>query len=93
MASPFIAALDKTNHLQHGENGSAEYTAAGVEESRVALFLALARDIPTERLHQLLHTAVLDGKDNAEVIVDLFLTAFRTRHCRGGKGEMISSTE
>jgi hypothetical protein len=58
MASPFITALDKTNHLQHGENGSAEYTAAGVEESGVILFFALVRYIPTERLYQLLHTAI-----------------------------------
>jgi hypothetical protein len=87
MASPFIAAMDKTNHLQHGENGSPEFTASGVEESRVALFFALVRDIPSERLYQLLHTVVLDGKDNEEVAADLFLMTFQTRHCRGGKGE------
>jgi hypothetical protein len=58
MASPFITALDKTNHLQHSENGSAEYTAACVEESSVTLFFALVLYIPNERLHQLLHTAI-----------------------------------
>jgi hypothetical protein len=87
MSSPFIQAMDKTNHLQSGENGSTEYTASGVEDSRVALFFALVRDIPAERLHDLLQTVVRDGKDNEEIIADLFLMVFQTRHCRGGKGE------
>ena len=34
-------AMDKSNHLRLGENGSAEHTASGVGESRVALFFAL----------------------------------------------------
>ena len=41
MASPFIQAMDETNHLQLGENGAAEYTSSGVKDSRVALFFAL----------------------------------------------------
>jgi len=87
MASPFIAAMNQTNHLQQGENGSAEYTASGVKESRVALFFALVRDLPLPRLQELLHTIARDGRDDADVIADLFLMAFQTRHCRGGKGE------
>jgi len=87
MASPFIAAMDTTNHLQQGENGSTEYKASGVKESRVALFFALVRDIPLPRLQALLHTIARDGTDDADVIADLFLVAFQTRHCRGGKGE------
>lgn len=87
MTSSFIQAMDKTNHLQLGENGSPEYTASGVEESRVALFFALVRDIPAERLHSLLQDVVRGGRDDEEAIADLFLLAFQTRHCRGGKGE------
>lgn len=85
--SGFIRAMDKANYLQHGENNSLEYTSEGVENSRVALFFALVRDIPTDRLQDLLQRVVLDGKDNEEVIADLFIIAFQTRHCRGGKGE------
>ena len=78
---------NNTHHLQLGENGVAEYTSSGIEESRVALFFALVRDLPPERLRQLLHDVVKDGKNNEEVIADLFIMAFQTRHCRGGKGE------
>jgi len=88
MTSSFISAMDKeTNHLQRGENGSAEYTASGVEESRVALFFALVRDIPAPQLQQLLRRVVRDGRDDETIIVDLFIMVFQTRHCRGGKGE------
>jgi hypothetical protein len=87
MASPFIQAMDKTNHLRRGENNAAEYSASGVEESRVALFFALVRDIPPKRLHELMRLVMNDGTDNEEVIADLFIMAFQTRHCRGGKGE------
>jgi len=85
--SPFIQAMDSVNNLQLGENGSAEYTATGVKESRVALFFALVRDIPSKRLRDLLQTVLRDGEENEEVIADLFLMTFQTRHCRGGKGE------
>ena len=80
--------MDKaTNHLQRGENGSAEYTSSGVQESRVALFFALVRDIPAPRLQDLLRMVLRDGRYHEDVIVDLFIMTFQTRHCRGGKGE------
>jgi len=88
MTSSFISAMDKaTNHLQRGENGSAEYTSSGVQESRVALFFALVRDIPAPRLQDLLRMVLRDGRYHEDVIVDLFIMTFQTRHCRGGKGE------
>lgn len=86
-SSAFIQAMDQTNHLQRGENNAAEYTASGVQESRVALFFALVRDMSDERLHELIHLVLRDGTDNEEIIADLFIMLFQTRHCRGGKGE------
>lgn len=85
--SPFIQAMDGTNHRQLGEKGAAEFSASGVEESRVALFFALVRDIPSERLHELLRMVMKDGKKDPEITADLFIMAFQTRFCRGGKGE------
>ena len=92
MASPFISAMDKeTNHLQYGENGSAEYTVSDIEKSRVALFFALVRDIPVTRLQELLRMVMRDGKENENMIADLFNMIFQTRHCRGGgrKGSVL----
>lgn len=86
-SSAFIQAMDQINHLQLGENNAAEYTASGVQESRVALFFALVRDISDERLHELMHLTLREGSDNEEIIADLFIMLFQTRHCRGGKGE------
>ena len=88
--SPFIIAMDKAQHihLTHGEKGSAEYSATGVQESRVALFFALVRNLTEERLKQLVRLVLNDtSKNNPEIVADLFLLAFQTRNCRGGKGE------
>ena len=88
--SPFVNAMDKAqhHHFTHGENGSTEYSATGVQESRVSLFFALVRNLTKERLKQLVHLVLNDAsKDTPEIIADLFLLTFQTRNCRGGKGE------
>ncbi len=92
-SSPFVNAMDKattnnTSERRLGENGAAEHTAKGVEESRVALFFALVRDLPQERFEELFQLVIADAsQDRPEVVADLFLLAFQTRNCRGGKGE------
>eukprot|EP00555_Chaetoceros_dichaeta_P003025 CAMPEP_0198248552 /NCGR_PEP_ID=MMETSP1447-20131203/304_1 /TAXON_ID=420782 /ORGANISM="Chaetoceros dichaeta, Strain CCMP1751" /LENGTH=648 /DNA_ID=CAMNT_0043932981 /DNA_START=44 /DNA_END=1990 /DNA_ORIENTATION=- len=86
--SPFVTSMDKVNHLTLGENGSAEYSATGVQESRVALFFALVRDLSKERLKEFIHLVLNDAsEDKPEIVADLFILAFQTRNCRGGKGE------
>ncbi len=75
-----------------GENGTLEYTAAAVGDDILALFVALVRNIDTERLISLLDTclnvptytplSLLRG-----LVTDLFVLIFQTRDCRGGKGE------
>jgi len=88
------------NGLTFGENASPEHTAEGVEDSRVALFFKLVRNIPDDDLVQLLQ-AVLDVARSIQVdthseqlcaikaafVADAFIMAFQTRNCRGGKGE------
>lgn len=81
--------MDRTNTLSRGENGAMEYSNEGVQESRVALFFALVRGLPSERLLDLMNLVVEDARTerNPNIIVDIFIMAFQTRHCRGGKGE------
>lgn len=86
--SPFVNAMDKASERRLGENGAAELTSKGVEESRVALFFALVRDLPQDRFEELFQLVIADSsQDRPEVVADLFLLAFQTRNCRGGKGE------
>ena len=87
--STFVTAMDRTNTLSRGENGAMEYSNEGVQESRVALFFALVRGLPSERLLDLMNLVVEDARTerNPNIIVDIFIMAFQTRHCRGGKEE------
>ncbi len=74
-----------------GENGTLEYTAEEVGDCLVAFFAALVRDLPDERLHELFMNCITSAKTQPRVstglMVDLFILAFQTRDCRGGKGE------
>jgi hypothetical protein len=81
---------------QNGENGTAEFTSRGVGESRVALFFALVRDLPKDKLSTLLLECFQSIRDLCEggftadamtMLADLFVLTFQTRDCRGGKGE------
>ena len=89
--SAFLNAMDTAVKVPSdkmlGENNSPEYTAAGVKESIVALFFALVRDIPMTRLDDLIKDVMREAKRNPDRIADLFIMAFQTRNCRGGKGE------
>ena len=71
-----------------GKNGAVELSVRGVGDSRVALFFALVRDCPNARVKELMQLVMKDATPNKpESIVDLFVMAFQTRNCRGGKGE------
>lgn len=74
-----------------GENGTVEYSATQVNDPVVALFFALVRNIPDERIIELFDScmsyAVRNPRAGASVVADLFVLTFQTRDCRGGKGE------
>ena len=72
-----------------GENGTAEHSAESVGEARVALFFALVRDISAHRILELYKLCLQNTRveNRADVMADLFVMAFQTRDCRGGKGE------
>jgi len=77
------ATSDGTKRL--GENHAPEYTAEGVGDPRVALFFALVRNIPTDRLHSLMDDILQTA--NGQMVADLVVMMVQTRNCRGGKGE------
>lgn len=105
--SRFCAKFDAMNAISQdrpararGENGTTEFTTAGMAENeggpRVALFFALTRNLPDERLASLFADCVGEGKaawsahdrhGSAAIFADLFVLAFQSRDCRGGKGE------
>mmetsp|Transcript_24486 Transcript_24486/g.26778 ORF Transcript_24486/g.26778 Transcript_24486/m.26778 type:complete len:602 (-) Transcript_24486:72-1877(-) len=80
-----------------GEKGTLEYSSQQVGDSLVALFFALVRDIPKERLIVLFNDCLDQVKsasassssscEAGRIIADLFILTFQTRDCRGGKGE------
>lgn len=73
-----------------GENGTLEYTAEEVGDHLVAFFFALVRNLPDERMYDLFQLCLDEVRklhDQERGMEDLFVLAFQTRDCRGGKGE------
>jgi hypothetical protein len=77
--SRFVTALDRN----YGENGAVELESTS--NDNIDLFFKLVRNLPQYSLETLM-VKVLNS-ENREDIIDLFVLAFQTRHCRGGKGE------
>ena len=75
-------SYDEVDKMLFGENGMPELNVEEVGDDMVALFFALVRNLPDERLHVLFQKCV----ESANTI-DLFVLIFQTRDCRGGKGE------
>jgi len=68
-----------------GVKGSDVYTAAGVQDERVALSTLLTRGVTASVIKPLIDAII--AKDNSSQLEDLFVLAFQTRDVRGGKGE------
>jgi len=89
--SRFVAGLDNNRRkgLVPGEKGTLEHTLQDMQDARVALFFALVRDISADRIMELFRECTKNTPDHmqAEVVSDIFVMAFQTRDCRGGKGE------
>jgi hypothetical protein len=68
-----------------GVKGSDVYTAAGVQDERVALSTLLTRGVTSETIKPLIDAII--AKDESNQLEDLFVLAFQTRDVRGGKGE------
>lgn len=68
-----------------GVKGSDVYTAAGVQDERVALSALLNRGVSAQTIKPLIDAII--AKDESNQLEDLFVLAFQTRDIRGGKGE------
>jgi hypothetical protein len=77
------------SQLVQGENGHAEYSVEGLGDSLLAFFDKLMRGLPEERVRECVANVLRDSRNekNVEMVKNLFVMAFHTRWCRGGKGE------
>ena len=70
------------NFLPYAPN----YAINEFQDPRMTLFFALDRDLSDERLCELMNRIIGDANDDPDIIADLFLIAFQTRHRREEKG-------
>jgi Mg-chelatase subunit ChlD len=86
MSSAFTQAMDSQSTRIAGENGAAELSTT--TDPRLDLFFALVRNLGDDRLNELVKSCFAHSTVSADTMaVDMFLLAFQTRDCRGGKGE------
>jgi hypothetical protein len=81
--SSFITAMDECSSRAVGVNGSDVYKEpVGESQELLALFGALNRDLPGEKLYELLENAICTSS-----LEDLLVLTFHTRDILEGKGE------
>jgi len=84
-------ALDNALPSSHmrGENEHAELTAEGLGDSLLAMFDKKLRSLDEARISSFVADIIAEArtKGDAEPLKNLFVLAFQTRWCRGGKGE------
>jgi hypothetical protein len=85
-------AFNTSSLTQIGTKGSDVYTAAGVEDPRVALSVLLTRGADVGTIRSGID-AILLLEDKDQAVKDLFVMAFQTRDIRGGKGERTVAYE
>jgi hypothetical protein len=78
-------AFNTANKTQVGTKGSDVYTAAGVEDPRVALSVMLNRGQWTQVIEEGIQLIL--AMEDPQALEDAFLLTFQTRDVRGGKGE------
>lgn len=86
-----MAAVDPVHArlMVRGENGHAAHSAAGLGDSLLAFFDKLLRGLPEDRVRIFVADVLREARSSAdaETVKNLFVLAFQTRWCRGGKGE------
>jgi hypothetical protein len=87
MAAPAPAADQGRFGL--GENGHAELTADGLGDAMLAFFDKLVRGLDEARIREFVGDVLAEARArrDPEGVKNLFVLAFQTRWCRGGKGE------
>ncbi len=92
ISSKDTMAFNTTSMTQIGTKGSDVYTAAGVEDPRVALSVLLTRGADHSTIRSGMD-AILKMENQEEALQDLVVMAFQTRDVRGGKGERTVAYE
>jgi len=77
-----------------GENGHPALSAEGLGDALLALFDKLVRGLPSDSVRALVENVLEDARPSADANVantvkNLFVLAFQTRWCRGGKAERL----
>ena len=87
MAAPAPAADQGRFGL--GENGHAELTADGLGDAMLAFFDKLVRGLDEARIREFVGEVFAEARarGDPQCVKNLFVLAFQTRWCRGGKGE------
>lgn len=80
--SSFVKMCD---NISFGDNGSAEHLTT--KNNCLDLFFQAVRGLSYESIDKYINTIV--SNNNKNEIIDLFVLAFQTRDCRGGKGEKL----
>jgi hypothetical protein len=78
-------------HFVEGENGHPALTAEALDNSLLALFDKIVRGLKAEILSALIDRVLEDARasSDVEMVKNLFVMAFQTRWCRGGKAERL----
>jgi hypothetical protein len=85
MTSVFIQTGNNKHEKVEGENGALQFKSSSSDG--IDLFFKLVRGYNRVELNQQLEHCLTSDSPND--IADLFLLAFQTRNCRGGKGERV----
>lgn len=72
-----------------GENGDNKYSINGLGNKMLAFFDKLVRGLSEQKIRSFVHEIVVEARKQKDIekVKNLFLMAFQTRWCRGGKGE------
>lgn len=81
--------MHSSNKVGRGENEHAELTVEGLGDKLLAFFDKLGRGLEMPRIRTFVADVIAEAraKGDPELVKNLFVLAFHTRWCRGGKGE------
>jgi len=88
-ATAMAALTADESRFRLGENGHAELTADGLGDVMLAFFDKLVRGLDEARIREFVGEVFAEARarGDPQCVKNLFVLAFQTRWCRGGKGE------
>jgi len=88
-AAEMAALTADESRFRLGENGHAELTADGLGDAMLAFFDKLVRGLDEARIREFVGDVCAEARARGDPagVKNLFVLAFQTRWCRGGKGD------